>query len=149
MPGEEAGPLLYARGGGGPSLRFTMPGQEAETPPHRQKEPKEALMPPIREDPMHHQLEHSVQRGAEGEPAEHDVLAVGGRRERVDAERTQREDLRLEDAQVVVDGPRDLTEHRQVHDHLHTRYVIKSKWLVRVWGKGIHLATSAKVLKAI
>ena len=60
------------------------------------------------------ELAQHVERRVLCEAHEHDVLAVGGRRARVDAKRAEREELRLEDAKVGEDRERDVAQHRKV-----------------------------------
>mmetsp|Transcript_32225 Transcript_32225/g.69275 ORF Transcript_32225/g.69275 Transcript_32225/m.69275 type:complete len:209 (-) Transcript_32225:1120-1746(-) len=65
-------------------------------------------------------LEKDEERGEGCEVEEHAVLAVDGRRARVDTKGPQREELRLEDPQVGEDREGDVCEHRHVHDdHRH------------------------------
>mmetsp|Transcript_20194 Transcript_20194/g.59568 ORF Transcript_20194/g.59568 Transcript_20194/m.59568 type:complete len:231 (+) Transcript_20194:483-1175(+) len=60
------------------------------------------------------ELHDYVGRGGQGQALEHEVLGVRGRGERVDVESGHGEQLRLEDAQVGVDGE----DHVHQHDHV-------------------------------
>ena len=73
----------------------------------REEEPVLVLKARVAEGPVDGELHPGVEERGEGEADEHAVFCVGGRGHGIDAEGAQGEELGLEDAEIVEDGPEE------------------------------------------